>query len=294
MRPHHVVVRVNRTLTVGRRCGLAGAVALISGLGACSSTLDRGVNEGGPTPSSIASDAEGGSGAPVATNAAPSGVREVGAECLPPARQRSAVGFDGPNGSRLAGVALGRGKAGVVLAHQSPGSLCQWWPYAAELADAGYRVLAFDFDGMGASTDGKSDYAGDVVAAAGWLRAHGVQKVVLMGGSAGGTAVVVAASRLKPAPVGVVDLSGPADFAGMDAEKAARTVRMPILFGVGEDDGAFPDYVRQVRAAAASTSKPLVTVSDNAHGAALVDPNVGYPKIRVAVKKFLTQVTTER
>ena len=269
---------------MGRRCAVVGAVVLIGGLGACSSAADRGVNDGGPSPVPPSSSASAGSATPDSS--------EVGAECLTPAQQRSVVRFDGPDGSRLAGVALGRGKAGVVLAHQSPGSLCQWWPYAAELADAGYRVLAFDFDGMGASTDGKLDYAGDVVAAAGWLRAHDVQKVILMGGSAGGTAVVVAASRLKPAPVGVVDLSGPADFAGMDAEKAARTVRVPILFGVGEKDGAFPNYVRQVRAAAASTSKPLVTVSDNAHGAALVDPNVGYPKVRGAVKKFLAQVTT--
>jgi hypothetical protein len=50
----------------------------------------------------------------------------------------------GPGRDRLAAVSIGTGRVAVVLAHQSSGSLCQWWPYARTLA-ARFRVVAFDF-----------------------------------------------------------------------------------------------------------------------------------------------------
>jgi hypothetical protein len=47
----------------------------------------------------------------------------------------------------------------------------------------------------------------------------------------GGTAVMVAAAYLGDLVTGVIDLSGPAQFAGMDALAAARRVHVPALFG---------------------------------------------------------------
>jgi pimeloyl-ACP methyl ester carboxylesterase len=141
----------------------------------------------------------------------------------------------GPGHDRLAALSIGAGGVAVILAHQSSGSLCQWWPYARSLA-ARFRVVAFDFDGAGASPYGDSNYPGEVAVAAEWARDHGSRKIVLMGASMGGTAVMVAAAHLGSSIAGVIDLSGPADFAGMNALGAARRVHMPALFAYGTLD----------------------------------------------------------
>jgi pimeloyl-ACP methyl ester carboxylesterase len=195
--------------------------------------------------------------------------------------------LEGPDHDRLAALSIGTGHVAVILAHQVSGSLCQWWPYGRSLAAAGFRVVAFDFDGCGASPPGDGNYPGEVATAARWARHAGAKKIVLMGGSMGGTAVMVAAAHLRPSVAGVIDLSGPAVFAGMDALAAARRARVPVLFGYGIKDATFAADIRQVRAATASHDKPLVTVSDQTHGAALVDLTVGYARVRQAVLRFI-------
>jgi pimeloyl-ACP methyl ester carboxylesterase len=195
--------------------------------------------------------------------------------------------LDGPGHDRLAALSIGTGHVAVILAHQVAGSLCQWWPYARSLAAAGFRVVAFDFDGFGASPAGDGDYPSEVAAAARWAHHAGAGKVVLMGGSMGGTAVMVAAAHLGASVAGVIDLSGPARYAGMDVLAAARRVHVPVLFGYGVRDSVFASDIRRVRAATATRDKPLVTVGDQTHGAALVDPAVGYAQVRKAVLRFI-------
>lgn len=107
----------------------------------------------------------------------------------------------------------------------------------------------------------------------------------------GETAVIVAAADLGHLVAGVIDLSGPAQFGAMDALAAAKRVRVPVLFGYGTLDGAFPLYVRTVRAATASRDKPLVAVNGGTHGAALVDPAVGDAQVRQAVLHFIQTIT---
>jgi pimeloyl-ACP methyl ester carboxylesterase len=211
--------------------------------------------------------------------------------CLSPRERGQMFVLRGPGQDRLAALSVGTGPVAVILAHQVAGSLCQWWPYGRTLAAAGFRVVAFDFDGCGASPPGDSDYPGEVAAAAGWARHAGAKKIILMGGSMGGTAVMVAAARLGGSAAGVIDLSGPAVFAGMNALAAAKRVHVPVLFGYGAKDTAFATGVRQVRAATASRDKPLVTVGDQTHGAALVDLTVGYAKVRQAVLRFIRATT---
>jgi pimeloyl-ACP methyl ester carboxylesterase len=207
------------------------------------------------------------------------------------ARERSEMfPLDGPGHDRLAALSIGTGRVAVILAHQSGGSLCQWWPYARSLA-ARFRVVAIDFDGSGASPSSGGNYPGEIVAASLWARHHGSRLIVLMGASMGGTAVMVAAADLGHLVAGVIDLSGPAVFGAMDALAAARRVRVPALFGYGTLDGAFPEAVRAVRAATASRDKPVVTVSGYTHGAALVDPAVGYAQVRQAVLHFIETIT---
>jgi predicted alpha/beta-hydrolase family hydrolase len=197
----------------------------------------------------------------------------------------------GPGPDRLTALSVGTGRVAVILAHQVSGSLCQWWPYGRTLAAAGLRVVAFDFDGCGASPPGDGNYPGEVEAAAQWARQAGARKIILMGGSMGGTAVMAAASHLGASITGVIDLSGPAVFAGMNALAAAKHVHVPVLFGYGVKDTAFATGVRQVRAVTPSRDKPLVTVGDQTHGAALVDLGVGYAKVRHAVLRFIRAIS---
>jgi pimeloyl-ACP methyl ester carboxylesterase len=210
--------------------------------------------------------------------------------CLSAQEQREMFVLDGPGHDRLAALSIGTGRAAVILAHQSAGYLCQWWPYARSLA-AHLRVVAFDFDGCGASPPGDRDYPGEVAAAAQWARYRGSRLIVLMGASMGGTAVMVAAARLGNLVTGVIDLSGPAQFADMDALAAAGRVHVPVLFGYGTLDIDFAGDVRQVRAATATRDKPIVTVDSQAHGVDLVDPTVGYAQVRQAVLRFIQAIT---
>ncbi len=186
----------------------------------------------------------------------------------------------------MAALSIGTGRVAVILAHESTGSLCQWWPYARSLA-AHFRVVAFDFDGFGASLLGDGNFPGEVAAAAEWARRHGSRQIVLMGASMGGTAFMVAAAYLGDHVTGVIDLSGPAEFVGMDALTAARRVHVPVLFGYGTLDIAFAGDVRRVRAATATSDKPVVTLSEPTHGVDLV----GFAMVRQAVLRFIEAIT---
>lgn len=210
--------------------------------------------------------------------------------CLSASERQAMFLLRGPGRDHLVALSIGTGRVAVILAHQSSGSLCQWWPYARSLA-VRFRVVAFDFDGLGASLPGDGNYPGEVAAAAQWARDHGARQIVLMGASMGGTAVMVAAARLGGAISGVIDLSGPADFAGMNALGAARRVHVPALFGYGRLDLGFASDVRHVRAATATRNKPVVAVRSEAHGVDLVSPEIGYATVRAAVLRFIRGIT---
>lgn len=210
--------------------------------------------------------------------------------CLSARERREMFVLDGPGHDHLAALSIGTGRVAVILAHQVSGSLCQWWLYARSLAGH-FRVVALDFDGFGASPPGDGNYPGEVAAAAEWARHHGSRQIILMGASMGGTAVMVAAAHLGDSITGVIDLSGPALFAGMNALTAARRVHVPALFGYGTLDLAFAGDVRRVRAATPTRDKPVVTVSTPAHGVDLVDPVLGYAKVRQVVLRFIRAIT---
>jgi hypothetical protein len=59
--------------------------------------------------------------------------------------------FRASDGVQLDGAALGSGKTGVVLAHESPANLCGWVPFAQTLSRNGFRVLLFDHRNFGMS-----------------------------------------------------------------------------------------------------------------------------------------------
>jgi pimeloyl-ACP methyl ester carboxylesterase len=184
--------------------------------------------------------------------------------------------FRTSDGVRLAGAAVGSGRTGIVFAHQVAADRCQWLPFARELAAAGYRSLVFDMRGYGASGGNANVNPHlDVVAASAELRRRGARRIVLVGASMGGTGVVAAAPRIRPPVAGVVELSAPTGFGGVDALAAARKLRGPALFVVGRDDGDFAQATRALHRAAATKDKQLVVVPTSYHGVDLLSlPNV--------------------
>src|SRR4051812_26855517 len=67
-----------------------------------------------------------------------------GGKCLTGPERAGLVRLRSDNGASLAGVLLGGGRTGVVLAHSNNTDLCDWVPYARVLAGLGY--LAFSID----------------------------------------------------------------------------------------------------------------------------------------------------
>jgi pimeloyl-ACP methyl ester carboxylesterase len=211
----------------------------------------------------------------------------AGDECGDLINGGTQVRFTDAKGAELAGVMLGKGSTGVVLSHMSDGDICAWLAYGVQLARNGYRVIVYYFHGFGTSgaADG-STLDGDVVAAAGYLRAHGATKVALIGASMGATASVVAGAALQPPPAVVVSISGPEYYQGMDALAAAGKLRVPVLYAAGVTDGDFADNAQALYdATPPGTNRTLLVAPSSSHGTGLV----GGPgsQVRDAIDKAL-------
>jgi pimeloyl-ACP methyl ester carboxylesterase len=212
--------------------------------------------------------------------------------CLHASEAARAFRFSTSDGASLVGVVLGSGGTGLVLGHQLGSDLCEWLPQARALARRGYRVLVFDFAGFGDSQpgpDGRVDT--DVVAAAVQLRRRGADRIVLVGSSMGGTAVLSAATRIRPPVAGVVSLSGPSGFGGVDAQAAMARLRVPVLFVVGADDQPFREQARLLYRAARVRDKRLLVVPGGRHGTSLLEFGEDAARLRAAVRRFVAEQT---
>jgi dienelactone hydrolase len=181
--------------------------------------------------------------------------------------------FPGTGGKPLLGYTMGTGPVGIVLANQADDNACSWAGYAQDLAQRGYRVLAFDFHGEGDSADSDGTGGDDVAAAATYLRSQpGVSGIVLMGASRGGTAVLVAGASLKPPPKAVIALSAPAVYNQDDAASAVANLTVPTLFVAAEDDGSIPADAQSMSAKVAPNLRTLKIVPGGSHGKNLLIP----------------------
>src|SRR6476646_5061129 len=110
----------------------------------------------------------------------------------PSSEAPSAVVLHTQDGATLNANLYGQGPRGVVLAHGGRFNKESWDPQARILAEHGFRVIAFDFRGVGQSHGpGDSDFFTpnrryDVLAAARYLRDNGATNVSIIGGSLGG------------------------------------------------------------------------------------------------------------
>jgi pimeloyl-ACP methyl ester carboxylesterase len=182
----------------------------------------------------------------------------------PPPGSRT-VEVSGPGGGRLAAVEAGPEGAtgGVVLVHGASTRKELWFPLLERLADEGLRALAYDAAGVGGSSgDAGVDWAPDVRAVVGHLRATGVSEVVLVGSSRGAATVLEVATDDEVA--GVVTFSGP----GPEGHQLDE----PGLFLASEGDGG---TAGAARALAEAFDGAALVVPGDAHGADLLDDRPG-------------------
>jgi dienelactone hydrolase len=205
----------------------------------------------------------------------------VGDVCATRAERASALRFFTADDRPLVGIQLGSGPVGIVLAHGSRGSLCEWIGYARELAAAGYRALPYDagseFNGVGL----------DAEAAIEALRRAGAQKVVVMGSSLGALAALVAGAALPVQPDAVVSLSAPASVGYLRGLESVAHLHAPVLFMAAQDDEPFSDDARSLYAAAASADKHVQVVPGSAHGSGLLED----PSLKATVWSFIAAHT---
>jgi alpha-beta hydrolase superfamily lysophospholipase len=202
--------------------------------------------------------------------------------------------FRSADGVRLVGHRFGGMRPGakpaVVLAHMSNGDLCEWLPFARNLAGKGLFVFAFDFRGHGFS-EGRPTYgrlAVDIAAAAQAVRGLGARKVVVMGASLGGIAAVVGAANVRPPLDGVATVSAPATIAGrLNALPSAPRLRIPALYIAAEQDQNDPyDFAADARRLCEATGSPdkrLELVPGALHGVFLVN---GSGPVRALLERF--------
>jgi pimeloyl-ACP methyl ester carboxylesterase len=203
------------------------------------------------------------------------------------------VSFRAADGTKLVGHRFGSGSTAVVLGHQSQGTLCEWAPYARRLAARGYFVFAFDFRGHGRSQARTGAAANrlalDVAAAVRNVRAFGKRKVFVVGASMGGIATLVAGASVQPPVAGVVAVSAPARFLGLDAVVSAPRLRAPVLYlaAAGDDNAGydFSEDAQAMYARTASRDKRVAILPGNLHGVALVG---GSARARSLLEGFLS------
>jgi len=188
----------------------------------------------------------------------------------------------------LSGVDHGSGSVGVLLAHMLGSDQEAWTPLIPALLAQGFHVLTFNFRGHGVSggTRDPSTAAVDVEAAVAKFKQLGVQRILVVGASMGGTGALFAAKDETFAAI--VSISAPAQIGSLDAQKAVRFLHAPMLFIAGAgDDKRYVDSARSLYAAAPQQKRLDIVDGTNAHGTdLLIDPKVG-SKVRKTIVQFL-------
>ena len=137
--------------------------------------------------------------------------QDLVARCGPSAKGFARVVFDTSDGATIIGAKLGTGPIGIVLTLESDGTLCNALPYAKLVAAKNRTIIAIDMRTYGESKRNGAPfdrYDLDVAAAVTYLRGAGATRIVLMGASLGGTAVIAASTAIKPRVDAVISLSG--------------------------------------------------------------------------------------
>ena len=188
-------------------------------------------------------------------------------------RKREALGgervsFTTSDGILLRGHLYGGGATGVILAHMYPADQSDWTDFAEVLAAHGYTALTFDFRGF-TESDGPlgTRFADrDLLAAYQFMRPR-VSRIFIAGASLGAEAAILVAAREQVA--GIICISTPVSFGGLNVEQAIRQVRAPILFVTSANDpmvAGQPEILYRL----AQAPKSFEVFPGSAHGTAIL------------------------
>ncbi len=193
--------------------------------------------------------------------------------CGSPAMKARLVRMRTSDGVTLDGAEVGSGPHGAVFLHESGTDLCNWWPFAKDLADGGVHALMIDQRCVGASDCPNGapaiDAAADVAAAVAELRRQGATRVVVVGASLGGANALVAASVLGAKVDGVASLSGEPNLRPqLDVPKVIGRLRAPLLLAVAHGDGyvSIPETRAMLRRAGSKDKRMIVRPITAGHG----------------------------
>ncbi|MGL5826929.1 MAG: alpha/beta hydrolase family protein [Nocardioides sp.] len=129
---------------------------------------------------------------------------------VPPGAER--VTLTGADGFTLGAATVGpeNARVGLVLRQGASQKICEWLPWAGQLAETtGARILLFDRRGRG-SSPGAPDLGqelGDTSAAVDYLRDRGAAEVALMASSMGNSIMFATLGTLTDPPCAVISVS---------------------------------------------------------------------------------------
>ena len=199
--------------------------------------------------------------------------------------------FTNGDGQLLTGeVYDGGGETAVLLASMSRNDQRAWRPFAQDLRDAGYRAYTFDYRGYGRS-EGERETAtfdDDLAAALEYVAAQeGVERVVIVGASAGGTAALaVAAAPPEDIEIaGVLTLSAPREFEGLAAGTAGAE-GLPVVLLAAEDDD---DAAQSAAALAEIFDGEAVVYEGRGHGTDMLRGRTG-AEVSARIVEFIESV----
>jgi pimeloyl-ACP methyl ester carboxylesterase len=204
------------------------------------------------------------------------------------AAEATLMRFPGSRGEISAAV-FGDGKVGVVVSNTLIGRVCDWLPWAEELAALDYRVMLFNYSSPMPVTDipaAVETYTADTVEAAVKLRALGVEKLVLVGGSAGALSGLGAGLVDRTGADGVVSLSA---AGSTEVTESVGRLSLPVLFvAAREDFPAFQMANELYRAAENAESRELLILDGALHANMLLRPDAPTkPQVEREILAFL-------
>jgi pimeloyl-ACP methyl ester carboxylesterase len=170
-----------------------------------------------------------------------------------------------------------------------PANQESWFPTAEMLRGRGISALTLDFRGYGASEGDiePGDIGHDVRGALNFAHNRGYKHVILVGASMGGTAAIVTAAS-EPVD-GVITLSAPVQFRGLDAGAVVQQVRAPLAVVASTGDTSAAESAEAFEAKAKIDPRWVLLVDGRAHGTDLLTSPQA-PKVDALLLDFLARV----
>ncbi len=219
-------------------------------------------------------------------------------------------GEDGPEAGTVEGIELMSsdgllmraevrwgGETWLLLGHMFTANLRAWDPIAEDFHSRGYSVLTWDFRGHGETPRfahipeelRAAELHREWRVALDYAEAAGAELIYGAGASMGGTSLAVTAAMeaaMRDRFDGMILISAPTIFRGLDALADYAVVTIPRLIIVGVDDRSAPTFARLFHRDAVGPSK-LVELPTNLHGNDLTSDEEFGPQVLELMREFL-------